>query len=145
MVTDEIDDRQEDSTITGGVVVIAVVDMWDMQICPKHANTQGSQPMSGGCQTYGEAFPIWGRCPACKGGVQHVRGPLQPPQYADASQNIQMHRVYGDILGVFAPHGGIWTYRGHTNYGGHPDAPKYKNIPVTKEVRKTYLKLNSYT
>ena len=30
MVTDEIDDRSEDTTITGGVVVVAMVDMQDI-------------------------------------------------------------------------------------------------------------------
>ena len=52
------------------------------------------------CKTYWEAPPYRGRC---KGGVQHVRDPLQPPQHEEASGYIQMHRGVWDIWGCLHP------------------------------------------
>ena len=63
-----------------------------------------------------------------EGGVQHVRIPLQPPQNAEASENIQMHRGVGGHMGVSTPlrgvqmYRGVWMYRGFMNIGAsrHP-------------------------
>ena len=71
--------------------------------------------MSGGVR-HGEAPPYRGRCPACKGGVKHVRDPYSPPQHSEASENIQMHMSKGHI-GV-SECLGVYMYRGHKNIWG---------------------------
>ena len=75
--------------------------------------------------TDGEAPHTVGRC---KGGVQHVRGPLQPPQYAETSENIQMHRGVWGHMGMYTPGGvqmyGVYECMRCANVQGHPDTPK---------------------
>ena len=83
----------------------------------------------------GEAPPNRGgvrRCPNTKG------SPLQPPTACKASKNTQMHRrVWGHIGGVYIPGVykcmGAYECMGGVQRWGHPDTPKYKNMPATKK------------
>ena len=80
----------------------------------KHTDAQGIKPMSVR-QDMGRHPPYGGRCPTCKGGVQHVRGPYNP-------HNMQMplitHRCneYGGHIGVSEPLEGLQTPGGVQMY-----------------------------
>ena len=107
---------------------------YNMQISLKHTDTQGSQPMSGECKTYGEESPYGRRCPACKGGVQHVRGPLTPHNMQMPPRTYRCIEEYGKHMGVCEHTGGVQTYGGIQMYGrASRSPPSIKNMPATKK------------
>ena len=62
---------------------------------------------------------------------ENVKGPLQPPQHTEASENIQMHRgewgTYGGVhSGTYKFTGVYKCIRGIQMYRWHPDSPKYE-------------------
>ena len=80
---------------------------------PKTYQCTGKPMNEWGCKLKGR-HPIQGRC---KGIVQHVRGPLQPPQHAEVTENIQMHRKMGMCGGCRHPWV-VYKCMGHTNIQG---------------------------
>ena len=131
MVTDETDDSPEDSTLTGGVVVIAVVDMGNIMnykkvqdeayrqpvvVMPPNPQHMGNTPQSP--KHKGNIPHITCRYPQkhtdaqesqpIRGGVRHIgEAPSiqeEVPQHAEASENIQIHRgVLGTYEGASEP------------------------------------------